>query len=140
MEYYISQDKEKLDLEKVHNEIKATYWAGYRTMEQTQKIVESCSCFGLYTLKDEQIGYARLLTDHVAYAQLMDVIIFDPYKGRGLGKILVKYILDLKEVREIKTVALRTRDAHGLYEPFGFERVGGSDTWMALDRIKYREA
>jgi len=33
--------------------------------------------------------------------------------------------LDLEKVHnEIKTVALRTRDAHGLYEPFGFERVG----------------
>lgn len=140
MEYYISQDKEKLDLEKIHREIKATYWAGYRTMEQTISTVESCTCFGLYDRTDKQIGYARLLTDHVAFAQLMDVIIFDPHKGKGLGKFLVKHIMDQKEVREIKTIALRTKDAHGLYEPFGFERVGGSDTWMALNRIKYRGA
>src|SRR5690606_8393229 len=80
---------------------------------------------------------ARLLTDSVVFAYIMDVVIFDPYKGRGLGKMLIKYIMDRPDVQTVKTVALKTKDAHALYEAFGFERVGNSEMWLAIDRAKY---
>ncbi|SFC27044.1 Acetyltransferase (GNAT) family protein [Flagellimonas taeanensis] len=137
MEFYISEDKQKLDIEKVHKEIKATYWGGYRSQEETIRTIENTICFGLFNSDDEQIGFARLLTDSVVFAYLMDVVIFDPYKGRGLGKMLIKHIMDRPDVQTVKTVALKTKDAHTLYEAFGFERVGNSEMWLAIDRAKY---
>ena len=137
MEFYISEDKEKMDIAKIHQEVKSTYWGGYRTMEQTVSTIKNCICFGLYTKNDELVGFARLLTDTVVFAYIRDVIIFDPYKGKGLGKILVKHILARPDVQEVKTVALKTKDAHSFYEAFGFERVGNSEMWMAIDRAKY---
>ncbi len=137
MEFYISEDKAKLDIEKVHKEIKATYWGGYRSPEETKRTIDNSICFGLFNSDDEQIGFARLLTDSVVFAYIMDVVIFDPYKGRGLGKMLIKHIMDRPDVQTVKTVALKTKDAHTLYEAFGFERVGNSEMWLAIDRAKY---
>lgn len=137
MEYYISTDKDKLDIPKIHQQVKNTYWGGYRTLELTTTTIKSCLCFGLYTQEDEQIGFARVLTDKVVFAYLMDVLIFEPFKGKGLGKMLVKYILEHPDIKNVFTVALKTKDAHGLYAPLGFSKVGNSDMWMAMDKAKY---
>ncbi|MEC7263532.1 MAG: GNAT family N-acetyltransferase [Bacteroidota bacterium] len=137
MEFYISEDKGKLDVPKIHKEVTSTYWGRGRTMDQTLMTIDKCVCFGLYADKDEQVGFARLLTDSLIFAYIMDVVIFDPYKGKGLGKKLVKYILERPDIQTVKTVALKTKDAHSFYESFGFKRVGDSEMWLAIDRAKY---
>ncbi|RDY61623.1 GNAT family N-acetyltransferase [Flagellimonas nanhaiensis] len=137
MDFDISTDKSKLDVPKIHQEIKNSYWGGYRTEEMTTTTIENSMCFGMYSRTGEQLGFARVLTDKVVFAYLMDVIIFEPHQGKGLGKILVKHIINHSEIKEVHTIALKTKDAHGLYKPFGFNRVGDSDMWMALDKAKY---
>ena len=140
MEHYISRDKEKLDIEKIHREITATYWAGQRSMEQTLATIENSICFGIYDKNDVQLGYTRVLTDQVTFAYLMDVIIFAPHRGKGLGKALLAHIMGLPEFEKLTTLALKTKDAHGLYEGFGFQRVGDSPLWMSIDKIKFDQA
>lgn len=137
MTYYISSDKKQLDIAKVHQAIKASYWGNYRSMEMTQTTIEQSMCFGVYSEKEGQLGFARVLTDHVVFAYIMDVIIFEPYQGKGLGKKLIRYILDQPEITNVHTVALKTKDAHKLYDAFGFQKVGNSDMWMAMDKAKY---
>ncbi|MDC6364621.1 MULTISPECIES: GNAT family N-acetyltransferase [Flavobacteriaceae] len=137
MDFDISTDKNRLDVAKIHQEIKNSYWGGYRTEEMTVKTIENSICFGIYSKEEEQLGFARVLTDKVVFAYIMDVIIFEPYKGKGLGKKFVQHILNLPEIKNVQTVALKTKDAHGLYKPFGFHKVGNSDMWMALDKAKY---
>ncbi|MEZ4810991.1 MAG: GNAT family N-acetyltransferase [Allomuricauda sp.] len=137
MDFYISEDKDKLDIPKIHKEVTSTYWGGKRTWEETLLTIEKCACFGIFTNEGEQIGYARLLTDSLIFAYIMDVIIFNPHKGKGLGKLLVKHILDRPDVSKVNTVALKTKDAHSFYEDLGFKRIGNSDMWMAIDRVKY---
>ncbi|TMU56408.1 GNAT family N-acetyltransferase [Flagellimonas algicola] len=137
MTYYISSDKQRLDIDKVHQAIKASYWGNYRSMEMTKTTIEQSMCFGVYSEMEGQLGFARVLTDHVVFAYIMDVIIFEPYQGKGLGKKLIQYILDQPEINKVHTVALKTKDAHKLYDTFGFQKVGDSDMWMAMDKAKY---
>jgi GNAT superfamily N-acetyltransferase len=66
----------------------------------------------------------------------MDVVIFEGYKGKGYGKKLMAFIMDHELLKRAGTIALKTKDAHGLYAQFGFERVGNSPLWMAKDNIK----
>ena len=131
----ISTDKSFLDFDKVHKEIKNSYWGSYRSEEQTQKTIENSICFGMYKAK-EQIGFARVLTDEVVLAHIMDVIIFDGHKGKGLGKILVEHVLKDARVNDVLSITLKTKDAHTFYEKYGFKRVGNSKLWMAIDRAK----
>lgn len=139
MDYYVSRDRNKLDVERIHKEITATYWAADRSMEETLRTMENCICFGLYDKRDQQLGYARVLTDQVTFAYLMDVIIFPPHRGKGLGKFLMGQILEQPELQKPTTLALKTKDAHGLYERFGFKRVGDSHLWMSIDKIKFKD-
>ncbi len=132
---HISTDKTLLDFEKVHFKIKNSYWGGYRSKEQTKKTIENSICYGVYKAK-QQIGFARVLTDEVVFAYIMDVVIFDGYKGQGLGKKLMEHILEDPIIKNVLTVALKTKDAHSLYEKFGFQKVGNSELWMAIDKAK----
>ncbi len=137
MKIIVSTDKSRLDVDRIHAEIKSSYWGDYRTFALTEKTIENSMCFGVYDDTGAQLGFARVLTDKVVFAYLMDVIVFEPHKGKGLGKMLVKQILDHPDIKDVQTVALKTKDAHGLYTPFGFEVVGDSSMWMALDKAKY---
>ncbi len=137
MKIVVSTDKSRLDVERIHAEIKSSYWGDYRTMHLTKTTIENSMCFGAYDAAGAQLGFARVLTDKVVFAYLMDVIVFEPHKGKGIGKKLVESILNHPDIKDVQTVALKTKDAHGLYTPFGFDAVGDSNLWMALDKAKY---
>ncbi len=131
----ISSDKSLLNVDKVHRAIKNAYWGSYRSVEQTKKTIENSICYGVYRSK-EQIGFARVLTDEVVFAHIMDVIIFEEFKGQGIGKKLVEHILKDSRMKDVLTICLKTKDAHAFYEKYGFEPVGNSDLWMAIDNAK----
>ncbi len=136
METYISTNKEQLDIAKIHQYIsKESYWGMGRTLEDVQKTIQHSHCFGLYSESNEQLGFARVVTDFVVFAYLMDVIIFKEHQGKGLGDMLIAYIIESDNLRDIKTFALKTKDAHTLYERYGFEKIGNSKLWMAKDKV-----
>ncbi|MBO0340922.1 MAG: GNAT family N-acetyltransferase [Bacteroidota bacterium] len=137
MEFHISTEKDKLDIQKVHQQVSSTYWGKGRTKEQTLMTINNSICFGMYTEEGEQIAYARIMTDGLIFAYIMDVVVFDPYKGKGLGKKLVKHILERPDVKKVNTVALKTMDTHRFYEALGFKSVGNSKMWMSIERVKY---
>ncbi|MCR9229086.1 MAG: GNAT family N-acetyltransferase [Flavobacteriaceae bacterium] len=137
MEFQILTDKNRLDIKKVHQQITSTYWGKDRSWEETLMTIEKSICFGMFNKNDEQIAYARMMTDGLVFAYIMDVVVFDPNKGKGLGKELVKYILERSDVKQVNTVALKTLDAHSFYESLGFKKVGDSKMWMSIERVKY---
>lgn len=135
MKIAISTDKEKLDVHAIYNFMHMeTYWARERSMEDVQLTIKHSLCFGMYDLFDKQIGFARVVTDFVVFAYLMDVVIFKSFQGRGLGKQLIQFILDHESLKKVQTFALKTRDAQGLYKQFGFHKVGDSELWMAKEQ------
>ena len=69
----------------------------------------------------EQVAFARVIGDMATFAYLCDVVVAEPFRGRGLGKRLVAAILDQPGVSDVRRVLLATRDAHGLYARFGFQ-------------------
>jgi GNAT superfamily N-acetyltransferase len=72
---------------------------------------------GLYR-EGRQVGFARVLSDgRIAY--LADVYVLAEHRGRGLGVELVREAVDDGSQRDLRWL-LHTRDAHGLYEKFGF--------------------
>jgi GNAT superfamily N-acetyltransferase len=136
METYISTHKEDLDIPKIHRYIsKDSYWGKGRTLEDVQITIDNSFCFGLYSETNEQLGFARVVTDFVVFAYVMDVIIFKNHQGKGLGDKLISYIMECDTLNKIKTFALKTKDAHSLYERYGFEKIGNSKLWMTKDNV-----
>ena len=129
-EFIIDNDKTKLQFDVIQRFLsEESYWAKNRTPEQTRTAIEHSICFGLYH-NDAQIGFARVVTDRAAFAYLGDVFVLDEYRGRGLGKWLMETIVAHPELQGLRRWVLATRDAHGLYEQFGFEPLKFPDRWM----------
>ncbi len=125
----ISTDKDKLDVPFIHNFLKETYWAKGRTIEDLQTTIENSFCFGVYW-NEEQIGFARLVTDYVVFAYLMDVFIVDEHRGKGYSNLLMKAIMNEPKLNQVKIWRLATSDAHFLYEKFGFKALAHPEKMM----------
>jgi len=121
-EYRISSDKSLLQLDWIIPALHATYWAGVRPAETIQKSVNASLCYGIYSVRNSvQVGFARVVTDEATFAWLCDVVIDPACRGIGLGKLLVSAIVADERLAGV-TFLLGTRDAHGLYERYGFVR------------------
>jgi GNAT superfamily N-acetyltransferase len=85
------------------------------------KAMEHSVCLGL-CLRGSLIGFARGVTDHATFTWVCDVILHPEHRGRGLGKWMMHCFLEHPDLQSV-SYHLRTTDAHGLYEKFGFRRV-----------------
>ena len=128
-EFIISTDKSMIKIEDVAALLGKSYWAAARSKETIIKSIENSFCFGVYH-KDKQIGFARMITDYATYAYLCDVIVDEKYRGQGIGKELVRTILEHPELEDVKSLWLQTSDAHKLYEKYGFEGVNDTSKLM----------
>lgn len=117
--FTISEDKSLLDVDFIHRELAASYWAKKIPKTIVQKGIENSMCFGIYD-GGQQIGFARVITDKATFGYLCDVIITASHRGKGAGKQLMKYIMAHPDLQGLRRFTLGTLDAHGLYRQFGF--------------------
>lgn len=125
----VSTDKSKLDVKFIQNFLKDIYWAAGRTMEEVQTTIDSSFCFGIY-LDDVQIGFARVITDYVVFAYVMDVFIDENHRGKGYSSILIEKMMNEPKLKDVKIWRLATSDAHFLYEKFGFKPLAHPEKMM----------
>jgi GNAT superfamily N-acetyltransferase len=118
-EYTISTDRSRLDLDVIHGYLDRSYWAQGRSRERVAVSIAESLPFGVYR-GQAQVGFARVITDHVTLAFLADVFVLEEHRGRGIGTWLVEVVTSLPELHSVKRWLLGTRDAHGLYRKFGF--------------------
>jgi len=86
-DYFISKNKRLLNVEGIQQFIASSYWGKDRTLNEVKLTIENSYCFGIYTNDNEQIGFARVVTDYIYFGYFMDVIIFDKFQV----KVMVKY-------------------------------------------------
>lgn len=118
--YLISTDNQRLDVELIHHFLStSSYWAEGRPLEIVRRSLAHSLNFGVYS-KDQQVGFARLVTDYATFAYLSDVFILEAFRGRGLATWLVEVIAAHPDLQELQYWSLLTRDAHDLYRKVGF--------------------
>jgi len=125
----VSTDKSKLDVPFIQHFLKDVYWAAGRTIEEVQITIDSSFCFGIY-LDGDQIGFARVITDYVVFAYVMDVFIVESQRGKGYSSILIAKMMTEPELEKVKIWRLATTDAHFLYEKFGFTSLANPEKLM----------
>jgi GNAT superfamily N-acetyltransferase len=129
-EFIISTDRSRLQISAIHKFLsEESYWAKERTREQTEKAIKNSLPFGVYK-GENQIGFARVVTDYATFAYLGDVFILDEFRGKGLSKWLMQTILSHPDLQGFRRWILATADAHGLYEQFGFSALKVPERWM----------
>jgi GNAT superfamily N-acetyltransferase len=131
-EFLYSTDKTKLNIEYIHYFLsKESYWAKNIPIELVKTSIEGSLCFGVYH-QGKQIGFARVITDYATFGYLADVFIDKKYRGKGLSKELMKFIMEQDVIKKLRRFMLATLDAHSLYAQFGFESQEGNKRFMSI--------
>jgi GNAT superfamily N-acetyltransferase len=134
MNITISTDKSKLDIPLIHNYLhNDSYWAKKIPLEIVERSIENSLCFGVYNGAD-QIGFARIMSDCATFAYLADVFILPEYRGNGLSKQLMEYIMSYPSLQGLRRWMLATADAHELYRKYGFTDLSKPLRFMELAR------
>lgn len=125
----ISTDKSKLDINVIRNFLSTSYWAKSRTIDEVKTSIENSLCYGIL-IQNQQIGFARIITDYVVFAYLMDVFIVPEFQGKGFAKLLLKKIFEEEKFSKVKKWMLATVDAHSLYTKYGFKMIDNPEHMM----------
>lgn len=132
--YRISTDINEMDFDVIYQFISTSYWAHGIPKATMRKAIENAFCFAIFDSDNNQIGFARLITDRATFAYLADVFIIEAHRNKGLSKQLVSEIIDHPELQGLRRIMLATRDAHGLYQQFGFEPINAPEMLMQIHR------
>ena len=130
-EFEITTDISRVDVDAVHAYLTRSYWAEGIPRAIVAKAIASSLCFSLFE-GGRQIGFARVVTDCATFAYLCDVYVLEEYRGRGLGKWLMRELLTHPDLQGVRRFMLVTRDAHGLYEPLGFRSPENPARYMEI--------
>jgi GNAT superfamily N-acetyltransferase len=122
-EFEYDDDPGRIDVDTVWSFLSTqAYWARWRTRDDVERqLAGSWRVIGAYAADGRMVGFARALSDGVALAYLADLFVLDEVRGQGVGKGLVRAMVDDGPGAEFRWM-LHTADAHGLYEAFGFRR------------------
>jgi len=130
-QYTISTDSSRFDVEMIYTFLTNCYWAAGIPRDLVQRSIDNALCFGVFD-GDQQVGFARVITDRATYGYIGDVFILESHRGRGLSKLLMKAIMEQPELQGFRRWSLVTDDAHGLYRQFGFTPPANPQKYMEL--------
>lgn len=118
-QYIFTDNTARIKLDEVCNLLRQSHWAKTRPAKTIAKTIETSLCFAIYH-NDVQIGFARVVSDYAVYSLILDVIIDHKYRGKGLGRKLIKFINNYPGIKDTSKV-LWTKYAEKLYLECGFK-------------------
>lgn len=146
--FRISTDPSLLDLDVIHGFLSTCYWSAGIARATVERAIANSMCFGLYDTSEPRsahsasshsplpiaspslVGFARVITDRASYAYLCDVFVLESARSNGLGIWLIESLLIHPDLQGLRRFTLLTRDAHGLYERFGFKPMSDPTRYM----------
>ncbi len=130
-QFVVTTDPARLDIDFIHAYLVRSYWSEGIPREIVERGIANSLCFGVYDV-DQQVGFARVITDYATFAYLADVFIIESHRGRGLSKFLMECIVNDSRLQGLRRWVLGTRDAHSLYAKFGFTPLAKPDRFMEI--------
>ena len=128
----ISTDKNRLDVTFIHRFLRdESYWAAHIPRDLLETSIANSLCFGAYD-RGAQVGFARVITDYATFGYVADVFVAPSHRGRGVGRELMAAIVAHPSLQRLRRWHLVTRDAHRLYEQFGFTPLDKPERHMEM--------
>ena len=116
------------------------FWSNGIKIDEVKKGAEnSALVVGVFLSCNNQIGYARVISDKTRFAYILDVYIDEDFRKRGIGQKMINYILNHEELKDVYQWLLITKDAHGVYNKVGFKTISRPLDWMEIreDRLRH---
>ena len=129
MTIILSDDAGKLQIDRIHGWLASSYWSPGIERALVERAIAGSHCLGAYR-DDEQVAFARMITDHATFAWLADVWVEESVRGQGLGRRMVGWFLDHPSFAGLRRIGLVTADAHGVYAELGFHPLVRADRYM----------
>lgn len=117
--FRIVDDPAEINVDIVTHLLADTYWGQKRSRAIIEKLIQNSLCFSLFS-GDEQIGFARVVTDYTVFSWLSDLVIAETYRNQSIGEWFLDCILKHPSISQTQIV-LQTAIAYTLYERFGFK-------------------
>ncbi len=130
--YSITTDKSKMDVIAIHDFLsKHSGWSDNIPLETVQTSIEHSLNFGLFH-KQQQIGFARVISDYATIAYLGDIYVLESYRGKGLSKQLMEAVMNHPNLQGLRRWILLTSTADWLYKKYGFTKLRKPELYMEL--------
>jgi GNAT superfamily N-acetyltransferase len=129
----ITTDPGRFDVAAIHRFLTGSYWSPGIPRSLVERAIANSLCFGVL-LGGEQVGFARVITDRATFAYLADVFVVEEHRGKGLARRLLEAIVAHPDLQGLRRMMLITRDAHGLYERYGFTVAKAAERIMEIAR------
>ena len=131
-DYTISTDPTRLSIELIVEFLQQrSYWARDRSRAEIERSIAHSMIFGLYH-REQQVGFARVVTDYTIFAYVCDVFVLESERGKGLGKWLMQTLQTHPELQSVRRWVLTTQDAHGMYAQAGFAPLKHPARWLQI--------
>jgi GNAT superfamily N-acetyltransferase len=129
MTIILSDDAGKLQVDRIHGWLASSYWSPGIERGLVERAIAGSHCLGAYE-NEQQVGFARMITDHATFACLADVWVEESVRGQGLGRRMVSWFLEHPSFAGLRRFGLVTADAHGVYADLGFHPLVRADRYM----------
>jgi len=127
--YDITTDAMRIDAVAAHAFLTNTYWSPGVPLATVRRALANSLCVAAFD-GTAQVAFARVVTDRATFAYLADVYVLPEHRGRGLSRRIIETLFAHPDLQGLRRMMLATRDAHGLYERFGFTPLGNPDRFM----------
>lgn len=130
----ISTDRSRVHVDRVLGWLLVSHWGGSMTRELLERGIANSVTVGVYdgASNNQQLAFARAISDLATYAYFTDVIVSEEARGKGIGKWMVETLVTHPDLQGLRRIALWTRDARTLYEQYGFSTDMPASTYMEL--------
>lgn len=122
------------DLDVLHAMLRETYWSPGIPRETVARAAAHSMCAIARDERGALIGFARAVTDRAVFAWVCDVIIEPKHRSRGIGRSLVRTLMEHPDLQTVRRWMLGTADAHGVYAGLGFGPVKAPQRLMEVIR------
>jgi GNAT superfamily N-acetyltransferase len=129
-DFELDDSLNRIDFERVHLWLASSYWSPDIDRCRVERAAaNSAMVVGSYA-DGVQVGYLRVVSDKTTFAWICDVIVDEAFRGRGIGRALVRFALDHPDYQTLRRWVLATRDAQGVYAECGFQPIDIPERWM----------
>lgn len=128
-EFYITDDRARVDIDVVHGFLSQAYWCRGITCENVVNSLDNSINFSVFH-QGKQVGFARVISDMATIAYLGDVFVLEAFRGRGISKFLMQCVKAHPKLQNLRRWILATSDAHSLYQQYGFTQLARPELFM----------